>query len=147
MTQNCGIMKCGSNFRGKYSLLKSPLSVYFCTLSQQPGSHRQNTPLPKMQYEAKKAKRSYWYTHTHTHTHTHTFQPWPVWLNWLELHPINRTTGGFDFQSRHLPRLQVWSLVRAPYEATNRYFSPSLSPSLLFSLKSMSTSSGEEIYI
>ena len=42
----------------------------------------------------------------------------------------------FDSQSGHMPRLQAWSLVGGTWEATTHWcFSPSLSPSLLLSLK------------
>lgn len=54
-----GVMMYASNYRAKLSNLPEISSLH-CTASQQPGSHRQNTPLPKMQDQAKKAKRSHW---------------------------------------------------------------------------------------
>lgn len=54
-----GIIMYASNYRAKLSNLPEISSLH-CTASQQPGSHRQNTPLPKMQDQAEKAKRSHW---------------------------------------------------------------------------------------
>ena len=66
-------------------------------------------------------------------------RPWPVWLTWLEHRPswipCQGTYLGYGFG------LQLGYLQKA----TNWCFSPSLSPSLLLSLKSVRMSSCEEI--
>ena len=94
-----------------------------------------------------------------------SIQPWPVWLNWLEHHPIIASLQ-FHSWSGHIPSLQVESPVQACaitrpdiYNLWSSYgrqpigasllhwcFSLSLPLSLFFSLKARKKkmSSGEE---
>lgn len=51
--------KYTSHSRGSVLSLRSPFSVH-CMVSQQPGSHKAQYSIAKMQYQAKKAKRSHW---------------------------------------------------------------------------------------
>ena len=51
---------------------------------------------------------------------------------------------GFDSWSGHMPKLWVWSPVRACTRGNTSVFSPSFLPSLPLSLKSISMSSGED---
>lgn len=57
--ENGNIMMYASNYRAKLSNLPEISSAY-CTASQLPGCRRQNTPLPKIQDQAEKAKRTHW---------------------------------------------------------------------------------------
>ena len=72
--------------------------------------------------------------------------PWPVWLGWLEHHPVNWKILGLI----PTPGLQVWSPVRVCMRGNQSMFlshidvSLPLSPSLPLSLKSISMSSGED---
>ena len=79
-------------------------------------------------------------------------QHWPVWLSWLEHHPINRkvtgsipsqgTCPGCGFGSR-LRRVQGGE-VEQPIDVSFTSMSLSLSLSLPLSLESMDISLGEE---
>ena len=62
-------------------------------------------------------------------------QPWLVWLSGLSAGLRTERLRWFDSQSGHVPGLPARSPVGGVWEATNRCFSPSLSPFLPLSLK------------
>ena len=59
------------------------------------------------------------------------FEPWPMWLGWLEHCPINRKVTGLIPWSGHIPGLWVQSLVGACMGGNEWiHVSPSFPPSL-----------------